>query len=76
MIDVFNMGKRLHLTLMKLKRAPERVSNIKPFINKCNWNGIKYPSKIDEWKAIEKSNLTIALNTLYTKETKICPAYI
>ena len=28
----------------------ERVSHIKPFLNKYNWNGIKYPSKKEEWK--------------------------
>ena len=33
---------------------PEKVSNIKPFINTCNWKGINYPSKIDDWKMFEK----------------------
>ena len=27
---------------------PERISNIKPFINKYNWKGIYCPSKIDD----------------------------
>ena len=31
---------------------------------KCNWEGIKYPSKIDNWKKFEKNNATIALNIL------------
>ena len=26
----------------------DRVSNIKPFINKYDWDGRKYPSKIDD----------------------------
>ena len=42
----------------------ERVSNIKAFINKHNWKGIKTPSKIDDWKTFEINNLTIALNIL------------
>ena len=46
----------------------QRISKIKPFINKYNWNGIKYPSKIDDWKMFEKNNLIIALNILYIKE--------
>ena len=54
----------------------ERVSNIIPFINKYNWEGINYPSKIDDWKTFEKNNLTIALNILYNKEKEICSAYI
>ena len=54
----------------------ERVSNIIPFINKYNWEGINYPSKIDDWKTFEKNNPTIALNILYNKEKEICSAYI
>ena len=46
-----------------IKWNPERVSNIKPFINKYNWEKLNYPSKIDDWK-----RLAIALNILYTKE--------
>ena len=53
-----------------------RVTNIKAFINKCNWKGINYPSKIDDWKMLEKNNPAIALNILYTKEKEISPAYI
>ena len=41
---------------------------MKPFVNKYNWNGIKYPSKIDDWKMFEKNNPTIPLNTFYIKE--------
>ena len=58
------------------KWNPERVSNIKPFINKYNWKGISYPSKTDDWKTSEKINPTIALNILYAKVKEICPAYI
>ena len=54
----------------------ERLSNIKPFINKYNWDEINYPSKIEDWKTLEKSNPTIALNILYTKEKQTYPAYI
>ena len=41
-----------------------------PFINKYNWKGINYPSEKDEWKQIEKNNLTIALKVLYAKTRK------
>ena len=58
---------RLHL---------ERVSNIKPFVNKYNWKGIHYSLKIDDWKTFKKNNLKIAFNFLYIKEKVICPAYI
>ena len=46
---------------------PERVAVIKPFINKCNWKGINYSLKRDDWKTFEKNNPTIALNILYNK---------
>ena len=58
----------------EIKSYPERVSNIKLFINKCNWKGINYPSKINDWKTFEKNYPTIALNILYIKEKEICPA--
>ena len=35
-----------------------------------------YPSKLNDWKRLEKNNLTIALNNFYTKEKEILPAYI
>ena len=49
---------------------------IAPFIKKYNWNEIKYPSKLEDWKMFEKNNLEIALNVLYAKDTEILPAYI
>ena len=62
------------LTFREIESHPERFSNIKPFINKYNWEGINYPSKIDDWKTFEKNNPIIALNILYIKEKEICPA--
>ena len=37
----------------------------KPFINKYNWEGIIYQSERDDWKILEKNNITIALNKVY-----------
>ena len=64
------------LNYEEIESHPERVSNIKPFINKYNWERINYPSKIDNWKESEKNNSTIALNVLYIKEKEILPAFI
>ena len=60
----------------EVKWNPERVLNIKPFINKYKWKGINYPSKIDDWKTFENNNPTIALNILHIKKKDRCPAYI
>ena len=39
----------------------------KPFINKYDWKGKNYPSKIDDWKTFDKNNWTITFNILYIK---------
>ena len=52
----------------EVKWNPERVLNIKPFINKYKWKGINHPLKIDDWKTFENNNPTIALNILYIKK--------
>ena len=36
------------------RKNSERVSNIKPFMNKYNWEKINYPSKINDWKKFKK----------------------
>ena len=59
------MKKLLHI---------QKVSNIKAFINKYDWKGINYPSKMDDWKTFEKINPAIALNILYIKEKEMCSA--
>ena len=48
----------------EIKKDPQRITKIKPFIN-----------KYDDWKRFEKNNVTIALNVLYAKKEKIYPAY-
>ena len=72
----FQYAVTVALNFEEIESHPERVSNIKPFINKSNWEGTNCPSKIDDWKMFEKNNPTIALNILYTKEKEVCPAYI
>ena len=44
---------------------PQRVSKIKPFINKYNSNDIDFPSTSKDWKKFELNNESIALNVLY-----------
>ena len=52
------------------KKNPQRITKIKPFIDKCNWNRINQPSEKDQWKKSEKNNLTNVINTLYAKMRK------
>ena len=46
----FQYAATVALKFEKAEWNPERISNIKPFINKYNWKGLNYPSKIDDWK--------------------------
>ena len=58
------------------KKDPQRITEIKPFINKCNWGGMNFPSEKDDWKKFEKNNVTIAVNALYAIKEKIYRAYL
>ena len=48
-----------------IKTNPERMSKLKPSINKYNWEGIDFPAEPKDWKKFEKNNKTIVLNALY-----------
>ena len=74
----FQYAAMVPLDYGEIKSNPERISNIKPFINKYSWDKIKYSLKIGDWKTFEKNNSTVALNFLYTREMEmeLCPAYI
>ena len=37
------------LNLEEIKNDPQRITKIKYFINKYNWEGINFPSKKDDW---------------------------
>ena len=54
----------LALNLDKINNHPERISNIKPFIEQYNWKDIDFPSTSKDWKKFELNN-EIALNILY-----------
>ena len=54
----------LALSLDKIKKDPQRVSKVKPFIEKYNWEDIDFPSTSKDWKKIECNN-EVALNILY-----------
>ena len=44
----FRYATTFALNHEKFESHAERVSNIKPFMNKHNWKEINYPSKIDD----------------------------
>ena len=48
-----------------IETHPERISKLKPYINKYNWEGINFPAGSKEWQKFEKNNNTITLNVLH-----------
>ena len=60
----FQYAVTLALNLSSIDNHPERISKIKPFINKYNWKDIDFPAMSKDWKKFESNN-EIALNILY-----------
>ena len=71
----FQYAVTVALNHKEAKKDPQRILKIKQFVNKYNWEGIKFSSEKVNWKNFEKNNLTIALNVLYAKK-KIYPGYV
>ena len=53
------------LNYQTIKKDPQRISKLKPYINKCNWKGIEFLAGPKKWIKFEKNNKTTALNILY-----------
>ena len=47
-----------------IEKHPERISNVKPFIDQYNQEGIEFLAGIKDWKRFERNSKTIALNIL------------
>ena len=60
----FQYAVTLALNLDKIKKYPQRISKIKPFIEQYNWKYIAFPATSKDWKKLESNN-EIALNILY-----------
>ena len=74
--ECFQYNVAVALNFQKIKKDPQRITKIKLFINKYNWEGINFLSEKDDWKQFEKNNVAIGLNVLYAKKEKIYPAYV
>ena len=71
----FQYAIAVALNHQKIGNNPERISNIKPFIDNYNWKGIDFPAGVKGWEKFEKNNKEVALNIMYTlpntKERKL-----
>ena len=59
------------LNVFNTLQNPVRITKIKSFINKYKRERINFASEKDNWKKLEKNNVTIALNVLYSKKENI-----
>ena len=55
------------LNYQNIESTPVRISKLKPYINKYDWEGINFPAGSKIWPKYERNNNTIALNILYLK---------
>ena len=60
----FQYAVTLALNLDKIRKNPQRISKIKPFIEQYNWEDIDFPATSKDWRKLEFNN-EIALNILY-----------
>ena len=61
----FQYATTLALSFNNIKKDPQRISKIKPFIDNCNWNDINFPATEKDWNKFEVNNKNAALNILY-----------
>ena len=52
----FQYSITVALNHQNIENHPERISNIKTFINQYNWDGIDFPAGIKDWKKSERNN--------------------
>ena len=51
----FQYAITVALNYGKIKNHPERIRNIKPFIDQYDWSGINFPSHKTDWNLFEKT---------------------
>ena len=72
----FQYAATVALNYKKIKRDPQRITKIKAFINKYNWQRINYPPTKDDWKKFEKKILPLFLISFLLKKKKIYAAFV
>ena len=61
----FQYALTVVLNYDKIKKDPQKISKIKPFIDQYDWKEIDFPSHGKDWRKFESNNKSIALNILY-----------
>ena len=55
----------------KVLNYPEKISKIKPYINKYNLDGMNFTLHLKNWKFFESNNKSIACNVLVAENKKV-----
>ena len=50
----FHYAVTVALNHEEIKKGPQRITKIKPFIDKYKWEEINFPSEKDDWKNLRK----------------------
>ena len=61
----FQYALTVALNYEQIRINTQRISKMKPFIDKYNWKEIGFPSHNQDWKKFESNNKSIAHNILY-----------
>ena len=63
--NCFQYALTFALNYKYIKKDPQRISKIKPFINQYNSKEVDFPSEQKDWKKFELNNKSIAFNILF-----------
>ena len=63
----FQYAVTVALNHQNIENHPEKISKIKPHINKYSWKGIEFPSHQEDLKKFERNNKT-TLNILFVPQ--------
>ena len=76
--DCFQNALNDSLGYQRIKKGPQKISKLKPYIKHYNWKDINFLSHKEDWERFEQNNKEIALNILFVPYNKkeIRPAYI
>ena len=63
--NCFSNALNMALNYQKIEKDPQRITKIKPYFSKYNWEAKEYPAGSKDRKKFELNNKTIALNILF-----------
>ena len=66
----FQYTIKVALSHEEIGKHPEKITKIKSFVNKYNWEEINYLLEKDDCKKFETDEIAIAFNVLFAKNEK------